>query len=329
MAISTPDIDSIVQGNANKIEGLVQEIGKIVVGQEDISRKLMIALISCGHVLLEGMPGLAKTTMIKTLASACSLAFKRIQFTPDLLPADLIGTQIYNPQTGDFKVKKGPIFSHLVLADEINRAPAKVQSALLEAMEEKQVTIGDDTWPLQAPFLVMATQNPVEHEGTYSLPEAQIDRFLFKLLVDYPRHADEIEIVRRANTKEQIQIDSLVTGDELMEMRATAHKIHVSDKIRQYIVDLVYVTRTPKALGFENLATLIEYGASPRASIAIDQAARSHALLEGRSFVTPQDVKDVAYDVLRHRIKTSYEAEAEQTTADHIIAQILERVDVP
>ena len=299
------------------------------MGNTALAQRLMLALIAQGHVLLEGLPGLAKTTAIKTLAEVTSLTFSRIQFTPDLLPADVLGTQIYDPSTGTFRTKKGPIFAHLVLADEINRAPAKVQSALLECMEERQVSLGEQTHLLEEPFLVMATQNPIEQEGTYPLPEAQIDRFLFKLELSYTSPEHEEEIIRRASLGEQPQIEKIASKHELRTMRSLVDKIYVADKIRKYIVQLVYATREPKLRGLQNIAHWVELGASPRASIFLDRAARANALMEGRTFVTPQDVKDVGLDVLRHRIKLSYEAEAENIKTDVIIKTLFERVDVP
>ncbi len=308
---------------------ILAEIQKRIVGQQQVGQRLLMAMISGGHVLLEGLPGLAKTTAIKSLSEATSLSFKRIQFTPDLLPADVIGTQVYDPKNATFRVKKGPIFANLILADEINRAPAKVQSALLEAMEERQVTIGDETFHLEEPFLVMATQNPVEQEGTYPLPEAQVDRFLFKLNISYSSHEEEQEIIRRAQHKEQIKLTPAASREDILRMRGCVDQMFVSDKIRKYIVDLVFATREPKARGFADIATYIEYGASPRASLALDRLSKIQALLEGRTFVTPQDVKDVAVDILRHRIKPTYEAEAENISSEQLVKRILERVDVP
>ena len=310
-------------------QAVLQELKKKIVGQDILARRLLTAIISRGHVLLEGLPGLAKTTVIKSLAEASDLLFKRVQFTPDLLPADVVGTQIYDPKTAEFKVKKGPIFANLVLADEINRAPAKVQSALLEAMEERQVTIGDETFPLDDPFLVMATQNPVEQEGTYPLPEAQVDRFLFKLKVSYGSMEDELEIIKRAAGSAVSALNKVMDAPALKKLEKLVQRIYVSDKIRNYIVRVIYATRQPEEQGLKDLAGLIEYGASPRASLALDKVARANALLEGRAFVTPQDVKDVAYDVLRHRVKVTYEAEAENLTSEDIIHQILDKVDVP
>ena len=329
MSSTSEDLESLVKQEAQKAERILAEIKRVIVGQATVSKRLLMAMVAGGHVLLEGLPGLAKTTSIKCLGQATALSFKRIQFTPDLLPADLIGTQIYDPRNAEFKVRKGPIFANLILADEINRAPAKVQSALLEAMEEKQVTIGDQTWPLEEPFLVMATQNPIEHEGTYPLPEAQIDRFLFKLKMTYTSAEDELEIIKRAGTRQDIKLEKVATRYEILSLRDTVEKIYVSEKIRHYIVSIVYTTRTPKERGFAELAPLIEYGASPRASLNLDRAARVNALFEGRSFVTPQDVKDVCVDILRHRVKPTYEAEAENMSSEMIIAKILERVDVP
>ncbi len=322
-------LDKQVKQDAQKIEMVLRELSRVIVGQNPITKRLLMAMISGGHVLLEGLPGLAKTTAIKSLGKVSALSFKRIQFTPDLLPADLIGTQIYDPRNAEFKVRKGPIFAHLVLADEINRAPAKVQSALLEAMEEKQITIGDQTYVLDEPFLVMATQNPIEQEGTYPLPEAQIDRFLFKLKMTYTSPEDEVEIIKRSALRNDSELEKVITRQEIISMRETVQNIYVSDKIRQYIVNIVYATRTPKQRGFNDLATYIEYGASPRSSIYLDRVARVNAMCEGRSFVSPQDVKDVCVDILRHRIKPTYEAEAENIKSEDIIAKILDRVDVP
>lgn len=322
-------LETQIKQDAQKIEQVFSEMGRVLVGQSALTKRLMMAMVAGGHVLLEGLPGLAKTTSIKSLAKVSALSFKRIQFTPDLLPADLIGTQIYDPRTAEFKVRKGPVFAHLVLADEINRAPAKVQSALLEAMEERQVTIGDQSYVLDEPFLVMATQNPIEQEGTYPLPEAQIDRFLFKLKISYTSPEEEVEIIKRATNPQDIQLEKVITRQEIIGLRETIDKIYVSEKIRHYIVNLVYATRTPKERGFKDLAHLIEYGASPRSSIYLDKVARVNALFEGRSFVTPQDVKDICLDILRHRVKPTYEAEAENIKSEDIITKILDRVDVP
>ncbi|MBI2603571.1 MAG: MoxR family ATPase [Deltaproteobacteria bacterium] len=323
------DLEAEVKNETANVEKILAETNKVIVGQNQIGRRLLMAMISGGHVLLEGLPGLAKTTSIKSLGQVTDLAFKRIQFTPDLLPADLVGTQIYDPRSAEFKVKKGPIFTNLLLADEINRAPAKVQSALLEAMEEKQITIGENTWRLEEPFLVMATQNPIEHEGTYPLPEAQVDRFFFKLNITYTSPEDEVEIVKRASNRDAIQLEKVAGKESILAMRKFIDRIYIADKIRTYIVNLVHATRNPKKHGFPDLARLIEWGASPRASIYIDRAARTNALFEGRSFVTPQDVKDVAFDILRHRVKPTYEAEAENISSESLIGKIMEQVDVP
>lgn len=322
-------IEQEIKEASELIEKILTETQKRIVGQTRIGRRLITAILAQGHVLLEGLPGLAKTTAIRTLSEASALTFKRIQFTPDLLPADLIGTQIYDQGTGEFRVKKGPVFAHLVLADEINRAPAKVQSALLEAMEERQVTIGPKSWELEEPFLVMATQNPVEQEGTYPLPEAQLDRFLFKLIVDYPQMDEEEIIIKRAANPESIQIDKVVQKQDLRSISTLSNKIFVSDKIRRYIVELVHATRFPAAKRIKDLENLIETGASPRASIALDKVARVNALMEGRNFVTPQDIKDIGHDILRHRVRLSFEAEAENVSVDQVINRIFERVDVP
>lgn len=323
------ELENKIKDEAKITEKLLQELRKRIVGQHHIGERLLMAIIAGGHVLLEGLPGLAKTTSIKCLGEVCHLDFKRIQFTPDLLPADLIGTQIYDPRTSEFKVKKGPIFAHLILADEINRAPAKVQSALLEAMEEKQVTIGDQTHVLDEPFLVLATQNPIEQEGTYPLPEAQIDRFLMKVKIGYCSMTDEEEIIRRSSQGDTQPLTKVVDKHDLRRMRSLSTQVHVSEKIRRYIVELIFATRNPKERGFADLIHLIEYGASPRASIALDRLARVNALLQGRSFVTPQDIKDIGVDVLQHRIKLSYEAEADNIKTEDIISRIFERVDVP
>lgn len=322
-------LEEKVKKASSQFEEVFHEAGKVIVGQEHVGRRLMMAMVAQGHVLLEGLPGLAKTTAVKTIAEITALNFKRIQFTPDLLPADLVGTQIYDPRTAEFKVKQGPIFSNLVLADEINRAPAKVQSALLESMEERQVTIGSQTWELEEPFLVMATQNPVEQEGTYPLPEAQVDRFLFKVLITYPKPAEEEEIIRRAMQRREVSLQKLMTKQDIREYTKLSGEIYTSEKIRRYIVQLVHATRFPKASGMPDLENLIECGASPRASIAMDRVAKVNALFEGRSYVTPQDIKDIGYDILRHRIKPTYEAEAENIGSDEIINRIFERVDVP
>jgi MoxR-like ATPase len=308
---------------------LKNEIGKVMVGQAEIIEKMLIGLLSDGHVLVEGVPGLAKTLLIKTLAAAIKLNFQRIQFTPDLLPADLVGTLIFNPQKASFSVKKGPVFSNLILADEINRAPAKVQSALLEAMQERQVTIGDETHLLPDPFLVMATQNPIEQEGTYPLPEAQVDRFMLKLKITYPSKAEEKAILERMTTGEQIHVNAVTTPEEIRNAKMTIKDIYVDEKVKNYIVDIVFATRDPEQYNMKELKPLIAYGASPRATINLTMAAKAYAFINGRGYVTPEDVKTIGPDVLRHRVIVTYEAEAEELTSDHIIKQIFDGVEVP
>ena len=303
------------------------EIAKVLVGQRDLVRRLLIGLLADGHLLLEGLPGLAKTTVVKTLAQALAANFSRIQFTPDLLPADIVGTRIY--QGGSFTTRKGPIFAQIVLGDEINRAPAKVQSALLEAMQERQVTIGEETFPLPRPFLVLATQNPIEQEGTYPLPEAQTDRFLMKVKVDYPLLAEERQILDRAMSREKPDVRQVLTMEALLAAQEALAQVHMDDRLKDYCVNLVRATRDPKAAGIASLDNLIEVAASPRATIALAMAGRAQAFLEGRGFVTPQDVKSIAPDVLRHRIIPSYEAEAEGLTSDMLVARLLEHVVVP
>jgi MoxR-like ATPase len=312
-----------------QLEPLYTAIHRVIVGQRAMVDRLLIGLLTGGHVLLEGVPGLAKTLTVRTLARALRLHFRRIQFTPDLLPADVLGTQIYNPRTGEFTVKKGPVFANLVLADEINRAPAKVQSALLEAMQEKQVTIGDSTFLLDQPFLVMATQNPIEQEGTYPLPEAQVDRFMLKLKLDYPSRDEELRILERmAAVEPEINIDPVLEPDDLAAMRQALDRIYVDDKIKGYIVDVVHATRRPADYGLD-LAPYVQYGASPRATIFLTRAAKGQALLDGRGYVTPQDVKSIGYDVLRHRLSVTYEAEAEDLTAEQLIQRIFDHLKVP
>jgi MoxR-like ATPase len=308
---------------------LQDEIGRVIVGQKHLLARLLIALLTNGHVLLEGVPGLAKTLALKTLASCVALKFKRLQFTPDMLPADIVGTMIYSPQDGAFRTKHGPIFSNLILADEINRAPAKVQSALLEAMQERQVTLGDETYPLPTPFLVLATQNPLEQEGTYPLPEAQVDRFMMKVIVSYPNRAEERAILDAMATTEAMVVPrTIVTADQIIEARHVVNLLYVDDKVRDYIVDLVLATRPPIAANLK-LNGYIQTGASPRATIALTLASRAMAFLSGRHFVTPQDVKSVAMDVLRHRVAVTYEAEAEDVSSEKIIETILNTLPVP
>ncbi len=310
-------------------ERLTEQIGRVIVGQEDMIRKMLVGLLANGHILLEGVPGLAKTTAVSCLARGIDTGFQRLQFTPDLLPADLIGTLVYQPQTGDFTVKKGPIFSNIILADEINRAPAKVQSALLEAMQERQVTIGEDTFKLDQPFLVLATQNPIEQEGTYPLPEAQVDRFMLKLIVDYPSKVQERQILdRMAGTSPKTDIDAVMTPAELLAARDVVDEIYIDDKIKDYVVDLTLATRDPGVYKLQ-IGDWIQYGASPRATIYLTLTAKAWAFLEGRGYVTPQDVKTMAMDVLRHRVIITYEAEAEEKTSEDVIQAILDNVPVP
>ncbi len=328
----TPDIRAIseeVQARAAFVEALLAETGKVVVGQRYLVERVLIGLVAGGHVLLEGVPGLAKTLAVKTIADAVDCAFSRIQFTPDLLPADVVGTQVWDPRTQTFSVRKGPVFANVVLADEVNRAPAKVQSALLEAMQERQVTLGDQTFAVPEPFIVLATQNPIEHEGTYPLPEAQVDRFMLKVKVGYPTREEERAILDRMAVAEAPRASRVVTRQDLAAARATLHRIHVDDRVKDYVVNLVFATRDPRGHGLPELAGLVEFGASPRATIFLTLAAKAHALLRRRAFATPEDVKAVAYDVLRHRITLTYEAEAEEITPEKVISKVLDRVEVP
>ena len=311
------------------VQPLMSEVGKVIVGQSYLMERLMISLLANGHVLLEGVPGLAKTLAIKTLADTLNVNFSRIQFTPDMLPADVTGTQIYNPQSGEFTTRQGPVFANLVLADEINRAPAKVQSALLEAMQEKQVTIGAKTYSLPAPFLVMATENPIEQEGTYTLPEAQVDRFMLKVVITYPEHDDERRILDDwAKTEDLPTASQVVTAEQILTARKVVDSIYVDDKVKDYIVDLVCATRDPGKYKIP-AEGLIELGASPRATIFLTLAAKSHAFVQGRGYVTPQDVKSIAMDVLRHRVHVSYEAEAEEKSSEQIVQLLLDHLPVP
>lgn len=329
MQVDVHQIKNRVAEKASLIHRLRTELGKVIVGQEEMIDRLLVGLLSNGHILLEGVPGLAKTTAIKSLAQALATKFKRIQFTPDLLPADLIGTMIYVPNESKFTTRKGPIFSNFVLADEINRAPSKVQSALLEAMQERQVTIGDETYPLEGLFLVMATQNPIEQEGTYPLPEAQIDRFMLKVKVTYPKPDEERKILDMAMDGSGCEVEPVISAFEIEEMQAIVKMIYIDEQVKTYILNLVQATRDPAASGMPDLAPLIDFGASPRASIYLGMGARALAFLGGRGYVTPQDVKDIAYDVLRHRIILTYEAEAEQMTPEDVLAKILQTVPVP
>jgi len=329
--MNNPDIaktTDMISQQASLIESLRSEIAKVLVGQEKLVDRMLIALITGGHILLEGVPGLAKTTAIKTLAQALNLKFQRISFTPDLLPADVVGTMIYSPKDGTFAPKRGPVFTNLLLADEINRAPAKVQSALLESMQEHQVTIGDSTYRLPEPFMVMATQNPIEQEGTYPLPEAQIDRFMLKYIIVHPSKDDERRIMNRFTRKTDISVKPVITAEQLLSMRTVLDQVYCDEKVGDYILDIVFATRKPSSYKIP-IDHQIEYGASPRATLYLNLAARANAMLHGRAYATPQDVKEMAFDVLRHRIILTYEAEAEEVTSEDIISRILNEIPVP
>ncbi len=329
MSVDVKAINERVELEAVLLGRLREEIGHVIVGQHELVDRLILALLSNNHVLIEGVPGLAKTLSITTLARAIQASFQRIQFTPDLLPADLIGTLIYSPKDGEFTTKKGPIFANIVLADEINRAPAKVQSALLEAMQERQVTIGDETFPLPEPFMVLATQNPIDQEGTYPLPEAQVDRFMLKLKVTYPSKQQELEILRKmARANPNTDVEPLIAPDDIVRLRALADDVYIDEKIEEYIVNLIEASRDPAAYKLD-IGDLIRYGASPRATIFLAMAAKANAMMQGRGYVTPQDVKSIAYDVLRHRIIVTYEAEAEEKSSEDLIKRILDTVEVP
>ncbi|MDE6809877.1 MAG: MoxR family ATPase [Muribaculaceae bacterium] len=327
--VNIRELNDIVASKSNFVNIITQGMDQTIVGQKHLVESLLIALLSNGHVLLEGVPGLAKTLAIKTLAQLIDAKYSRIQFTPDLLPADVIGTMIYSVQKEQFQVKRGPIFANFVLADEINRAPAKVQSALLEAMQERQVTIGERTFPLEEPFLVMATQNPIEQEGTYPLPEAQVDRFLLKVIIGYPTKEEEKVIIRQNISNERKKIVPLLRPEEIIEAQKVVEKIYLDEKIERYIVDIVFATRFPSEYGLNDLSTIIGFGASPRASISLAKTARAYAFLRQRGYVVPEDVRAVCHDVLRHRIGLTYEAEANNITADQIISEILDKVEVP
>ncbi len=318
-----------IQADSSLIQEILSEAGKIIVGQRTLLERLVIGLLCNGHILLEGVPGLAKTTAIAVLAKTIDASFSRLQFTPDLLPADLVGTLIYDQREGEFYTKKGPIFAHVILADEINRAPAKVQSALLEAMQERQVTIGGTTYPLDDPFLVLATQNPIEHEGTYPLPEAQMDRFMLKVKVNYPSHSEELQILRRMTTEEIPEIQEVISCEDVIRFRELTRNIYMAEQLETYIVDLVCATRAPEAYQLDELSPLIEYGASPRATIFLALASRAQAFLSQRGYVTPEDIHAVGMDVLRHRVILSYEAEAEGIDVESIITQLFSKIEVP
>jgi MoxR-like ATPase len=332
MNLSVREVTEKVEREYPTIKETTEEISKVLVGQNQMVTSLLVGLLGNGHILVEGVPGLAKTTAVKAMSQVLDLQFGRIQFTPDLLPADVIGTQIYNPQEKNFSIKKGPLFANIILADEINRAPAKVQSALLEAMQENQITIGDQTFHLPAPFIVFATQNPIEQEGTYPLPEAQMDRFMLKIKISYPTRDEEVLIMKKFNSPEKKYQESLrkiLTPEKIIELRGLIDQIYIDDKLFNYTADLIFASRNPKAYNLKELAPLIEHGASPRASIFLIKAAKAYAFLQGRGYVTPQDIKSIGSDVLRHRIMPTYEAEAQEMTSEHIIAKIFDKIDVP
>lgn len=329
MEANIREINEKIKHEHVAIEQLFAEIGKVIVGQKYIIERLLVGLLANGHILIEGVPGLAKTMCVRTLAHTIHTKFQRIQFTPDLLPADLIGTLVYSPKDGTFTTKKGPIFANIILADEINRAPSKVQSALLEAMQERQVTIGENTFSLEEPFLVLATQNPIEQEGTYPLPEAQVDRFMLKLKITYPNKNEEKQILERMSHGKEPSVNPVIEPKEIFRLRELMHSIYVDEKIKDYIIDIVFATRHPEKYKLESLKNLIAYGASPRASIMLTVAAKAHAFIQGRGYVTPEDVKQIGMDILRHRVLLSYEAEAEEKTSEDIIAAIFDQIEVP
>lgn len=329
MAVDMAQLNDLIKEESSFVSLLKTEMGKVIVGQDKMVDRLLIGILTRGHILIEGVPGLAKTLAVSTLAKVIDTGFKRIQFTPDLLPADLIGTMTYNQKTGDFVVKKGPLFSNIILADEINRAPAKVQSALLEAMQERQVTIGETSYSLEEPFLVLATQNPIEQEGTYPLPEAQVDRFMLKLKIDYPSREEEKQILMRMGNEKIPEVVRVITVDRIMAARTVVEKIYIDPKVEDYIVTIVFASREPQAAGLDDLKNLIAFGASPRATINLMRAARAHAFIRGRGYVTPEDVKSTGMDVLRHRLITTYEAEAENVFPEDIVQKIFDSVEVP
>ncbi len=329
MNVDIQEIQTRVEKESAFVEKLSTQIKSIIVGQSYLIERLLIGILADGHILIEGVPGLAKTLSVNTLAKSIEAKFQRLQFTPDLLPADLIGTMIYNPQSAEFTVKKGPIFANIILADEINRAPAKVQSALLEAMQERQVTIGDTTYKLDEPFLVLATQNPIEQEGTYPLPEAQVDRFMLMLKIGYPTPAEEREIMDRNTGEVRQQIDSVVNTQDILSARQVVRDIYVDDKVKEYIVNVVFATREPEKYGLGDMKNLIAFGGSPRATIYLNLAAKAHAFIKGRGYITPEDVKAIGHDVLRHRLLVTYEAEAEEIDSDAIVSKVFDAVEVP
>ena len=322
-------INEKIQRESAFVDLLTMEVGKVIVGQKNMVERLLIGLLSNGHILLEGVPGLAKTMAVKTLAAAIQAKFQRIQFTPDLLPADLVGTLIYNQKDSKFQTKKGPIFSNFILADEINRSPAKVQSALLEAMQERQVTIGEETFKLEEPFLVLATQNPIEQEGTYPLPEAQVDRFMLKVKIDYPSKEEELQIMRQNVNGAEIQVKPVVSTKDILKARGVMGEIYMDEKIERYILEIVFATRNPKEYGIPGIAQLISYGASPRATINLALGSKAYAFIKRRGYVIPEDVRAVSLDVLRHRVAVTYEAEAEEVTSENIVQEILNKIEVP
>ena len=323
------ELNEKIKNESAFIDLLLGEIGKVIVGQKEMVERLVVGLLGNGHILLEGVPGLAKTLAIKTLASAMKAKFQRIQFTPDLLPADLIGTQIYNQKDGNFLIRKGPIFSNFILADEINRAPAKVQSALLEAMQERQITIGSNTFKLEEPFLVLATQNPIEQEGTYPLPEAQVDRFMLKVKITYPSRDEELNIMRQNINDSAMEVNQVISPNDILKGRELIQEVYIDEKIEKYILDIVFATRKPNEFGLNNLTDLISYGGSPRATINLALAAKAMAFIKRRGYVIPEDVRAICHDVMRHRIAVTYEAEAEDITSESIINEILNKVEVP
>jgi len=327
---SLSEINERISKSSNFIDNLKQGMSQVILGQEELVNKILISMLANGHILLEGVPGLAKTLMVKTLAKLIETNFQRIQFTPDMLPADLLGTLIYNQRTGEFDTRKGPIFSNIILADEINRSPAKVQSALLEAMQERQVTIGKNTFALDAPFLVMATQNPIEQEGTYPLPEAQVDRFMFKLIVDYPDRSSE-RLVLRQNTKSFNidEINSIISPNDILDAQSVIHDIYVDEKVEDYVLNLIFATRNPDSHGLSDLEGIIGFGASPRATINLVRAAKARAFTEHRGYITPEDIRYIGADVLRHRVILTYEAEAEELTSENVIQRLFEVIEVP
>ncbi|MBI4353127.1 MAG: AAA family ATPase [Candidatus Omnitrophica bacterium] len=329
MNVDMKQLAQAVEKESASVRALQGEIAKMIVGQYYLIERLLVALLADGHVLVEGVPGLAKTLSVKTLAQAVNARFRRIQFTPDLLPADLLGTQVYNPKTGEFTTKKGPLFAHLILADEINRAPAKVQSALLEAMQERQITLGGETYKLEEPFMVLATQNPIEQEGTYPLPEAQVDRFMLKLKITYPKKSEEAEIMDRVTGPKPVQIRPVIGPAEILSAREAVKNIYMDEKVKSYIVNLVCATRDPEGYKLKNLKGLILYGASPRASIYLNIASKAHAFLKGRAYVIPDDVKAIGMDVFRHRVIVTYEAEAEEMTSEDIVKRVFDEIEVP